>query len=139
MAVGRAQTQQYKASTRSCPPQCADPTYGKGKIQSVFELADGSALIVTVAKYQTPAGSGESLAALCSAGDALGTACQAQLQCWGVLQLKSQLHCHRCSHHPPTRHLLSPSCLPLQRLTRLGCSPTAPAARWEATASPASP
>ncbi len=27
-----------------------DPTYGKGKIQSVFELADGSALFVTVAK-----------------------------------------------------------------------------------------
>ena len=28
-----------------------DPTYGKGKIQSVFELGDGSALFVTVAKY----------------------------------------------------------------------------------------
>ena len=27
-----------------------DSTYGKGKIQSVFELADGSALFVTVAK-----------------------------------------------------------------------------------------
>ncbi|PSC70752.1 Carboxyl-terminal-processing protease [Micractinium conductrix] len=34
-----------------------EPTYGKGKIQSVFELGDGSALFVTVAKYQTPAGS----------------------------------------------------------------------------------
>lgn len=34
-----------------------ESTYGKGKIQSVFELADGSALFVTVAKYQTPAGS----------------------------------------------------------------------------------
>ncbi|KAJ9519435.1 hypothetical protein QJQ45_023077 [Haematococcus lacustris] len=31
-------------------------TYGKGRIQSVFELQDGSALFVTVAKYQTPAG-----------------------------------------------------------------------------------
>ncbi|KAG2490993.1 hypothetical protein HYH03_010665 [Edaphochlamys debaryana] len=31
-------------------------TYGKGKIQSVFELQDGSALFVTVARYQTPAG-----------------------------------------------------------------------------------
>eukprot|EP01026_Neomeris_dumetosa_P023401 TRINITY_DN1991_c0_g1_i1.p1 TRINITY_DN1991_c0_g1~~TRINITY_DN1991_c0_g1_i1.p1 ORF type:complete len:500 (+),score=74.41 TRINITY_DN1991_c0_g1_i1:82-1581(+) len=31
-----------------------DTTFGKGKIQSVFELADGSALFVTVAKYQTP-------------------------------------------------------------------------------------
>jgi C-terminal processing protease CtpA/Prc len=30
-------------------------TYGKGKIQNVFELADGSALFVTVARYQTPA------------------------------------------------------------------------------------
>ena len=29
---------------------------GKGKIQSVFELGDGSALFVTVAKYRTPAG-----------------------------------------------------------------------------------
>eukprot|EP01025_Chloroclados_australasicus_P019737 TRINITY_DN207_c0_g1_i1.p1 TRINITY_DN207_c0_g1~~TRINITY_DN207_c0_g1_i1.p1 ORF type:complete len:551 (-),score=61.69 TRINITY_DN207_c0_g1_i1:469-2043(-) len=29
-------------------------TFGKGKIQSVFELADGSALFVTVAKYVTP-------------------------------------------------------------------------------------
>ena len=27
-----------------------DQTYGKGKIQSVFELEDGSALFVTVAK-----------------------------------------------------------------------------------------
>jgi len=32
-------------------------TYGKGRIQSVFELQDGSALFVTVAKYQTPDGS----------------------------------------------------------------------------------
>lgn len=29
-------------------------TYGKGKIQSLFELSDGSALFVTVAKYKTP-------------------------------------------------------------------------------------
>jgi hypothetical protein len=35
----------------------AEPTFGKGKIQSVFELGDGSALFVTVAKYKTPAGS----------------------------------------------------------------------------------
>lgn len=33
-----------------------DRTYGKGKIQSVFELGDGSAVFVTVAKYRTPAG-----------------------------------------------------------------------------------
>ncbi|KAK9826495.1 hypothetical protein WJX81_006338 [Elliptochloris bilobata] len=31
-----------------------ETTYGKGKIQSVFELDDGSALFVTVAKYRTP-------------------------------------------------------------------------------------
>ncbi|CAL5229708.1 g13081 [Coccomyxa viridis] len=31
-----------------------EKTFGKGKIQSVFELADGSALFVTVAKYRTP-------------------------------------------------------------------------------------
>jgi C-terminal processing protease CtpA/Prc len=31
-------------------------TYGKGRIQSVFELQDGSALLVTVAKYVTPLG-----------------------------------------------------------------------------------
>lgn len=31
-------------------------TYGKGRIQSVYELQDGSALFVTVAKYQTPNG-----------------------------------------------------------------------------------
>lgn len=31
-----------------------DRTYGKGKIQTVFELQDGSALFVTVATYQTP-------------------------------------------------------------------------------------
>jgi carboxyl-terminal processing protease len=31
-------------------------TFGKGKIQSVFELGDGSALFVTVAKYRTPSG-----------------------------------------------------------------------------------
>lgn len=30
-------------------------TYGKGKIQNVFELGDGSALFVTVARYRTPA------------------------------------------------------------------------------------
>ena len=29
-------------------------TYGKGKIQSVYELADGSALFVTIARYKTP-------------------------------------------------------------------------------------
>lgn len=40
------------------PAAHAESTFGKGKIQSVFELADGSALFVTVAKYQTPAGSG---------------------------------------------------------------------------------
>ena len=33
-----------------------DRTFGKGKIQSVFELGDGSALFVTVAKYRTPNG-----------------------------------------------------------------------------------
>ena len=33
-----------------------DRTFGKGKIQSVFELSDGSALFVTVAKYLTPNG-----------------------------------------------------------------------------------
>jgi len=31
-----------------------DRTYGKGKIQNVFELQDGSALFVTVARYLTP-------------------------------------------------------------------------------------
>ena len=31
-----------------------DRTFGKGKIQNVFELQDGSALFVTVARYQTP-------------------------------------------------------------------------------------
>lgn len=33
-----------------------DRTFGKGKIQSVFELRDGSALFVTVAMYKTPNG-----------------------------------------------------------------------------------
>jgi len=32
-------------------------TYGKGRIQSLYELQDGSALFVTVAKYLTPGGS----------------------------------------------------------------------------------
>lgn len=32
-----------------------ETTYGKGKIQSVFELTDGTALFVTVAKYLSPA------------------------------------------------------------------------------------
>ncbi|KAH9681510.1 Carboxyl-terminal-processing peptidase 2 [Citrus sinensis] len=32
-----------------------EPTYGKGKIQSVFQLSDGSGLAVTVARYETPA------------------------------------------------------------------------------------
>ncbi|XP_002985444.2 carboxyl-terminal-processing peptidase 2, chloroplastic [Selaginella moellendorffii] len=31
-----------------------EPTFGKGKIQSVFELSDGSGLVVTTARYQTP-------------------------------------------------------------------------------------
>ena len=30
-------------------------TYGKGRIQSVYQLPDGAALFVTVARYQTPA------------------------------------------------------------------------------------
>ena len=33
-----------------------DRTYGKGLIQSVFENFDGSALVITVGKYVTPAG-----------------------------------------------------------------------------------
>ncbi len=32
-----------------------DTTFGKGLIQSVYELSDGSGLIVTVGKYLTPA------------------------------------------------------------------------------------
>ncbi|KAF4367217.1 hypothetical protein G4B88_026724 [Cannabis sativa] len=32
-----------------------EPTFGKGKIQSVFKLSDGSGLAVTVARYETPA------------------------------------------------------------------------------------
>ena len=31
-------------------------TYGKGLIQSVYELSDGSALVITVGRYITPAG-----------------------------------------------------------------------------------
>jgi C-terminal processing protease CtpA/Prc len=31
-------------------------SFGKGLIQTLVELSDGSALAVTVAKYQTPAG-----------------------------------------------------------------------------------
>ncbi|KAK4759312.1 hypothetical protein SAY87_022443 [Trapa incisa] len=31
-----------------------EPTYGKGKIQSVFQLSDGSGLAITVARYETP-------------------------------------------------------------------------------------
>ena len=31
-------------------------TFGKGLIQTVVELSDGSGVAVTVAKYQTPAG-----------------------------------------------------------------------------------
>uniref|UniRef100_A0A453PS55 Tail specific protease domain-containing protein n=1 Tax=Aegilops tauschii subsp. strangulata TaxID=200361 RepID=A0A453PS55_AEGTS len=31
------------------------PTYGKGRIQSVFALSDGSGLAVTVARFETPA------------------------------------------------------------------------------------
>ncbi|CAM8918170.1 unnamed protein product [Rhodiola kirilowii] len=31
-----------------------EPTYGKGKIQSVFQLSDGSGMAVTVARYETP-------------------------------------------------------------------------------------
>ncbi len=30
-------------------------TYGKGLIQSVYQLEDGSALVVTIGKYLTPA------------------------------------------------------------------------------------
>ena len=31
-----------------------DTTFGKGLIQSVYELSDGSGLVVTVGKYVTP-------------------------------------------------------------------------------------
>lgn len=33
-----------------------DRTYGKGLIQSVYELSDGSGLVVTVGHYLTPGG-----------------------------------------------------------------------------------
>ncbi len=45
-------------ATLSLPLPPSESTYGKGKIQSVFELSDGSALFVTVAKSQPPGGSG---------------------------------------------------------------------------------
>lgn len=32
------------------------PTFGKGLIQTIVELSDGSGVAVTVARYQTPAG-----------------------------------------------------------------------------------
>ncbi|KAL2621949.1 hypothetical protein R1flu_002154 [Riccia fluitans] len=32
-----------------------EPTFGKGRIQSIFELSDGSGMAVTVARYETPA------------------------------------------------------------------------------------
>ncbi|KAG6757281.1 hypothetical protein POTOM_037588 [Populus tomentosa] len=35
-----------------------EPTFGKGKIQSVFQLSDGPGLAVTVARYETPARTG---------------------------------------------------------------------------------
>ncbi|XP_062176087.1 carboxyl-terminal-processing peptidase 2, chloroplastic-like, partial [Alnus glutinosa] len=38
-----------------CTVLFGEPTYGKGKIQSIFELSDGSDLAVTVARYETPA------------------------------------------------------------------------------------
>jgi carboxyl-terminal processing protease len=34
---------------------CGCRTYGKGLIQSVYQLEDGSALVVTIGKYLTPA------------------------------------------------------------------------------------
>ena len=34
---------------------CLRRTYGKGLIQSVYQLDDGSALVLTVGKYRTPA------------------------------------------------------------------------------------
>jgi len=33
-----------------------EPTFGKGLIQTVVDLSDGSGVAVTVARYQTPAG-----------------------------------------------------------------------------------
>ena len=33
-----------------------EPTFGKGLIQTIVELSDSSAVSVTVARYQTPAG-----------------------------------------------------------------------------------
>ncbi|KAJ7009767.1 carboxyl-terminal-processing peptidase 2 [Populus alba x Populus x berolinensis] len=35
-----------------------EPTFGKGKIQSVFQLFDGPGLAVTVARYETPTHTG---------------------------------------------------------------------------------
>ncbi|KAG0560246.1 hypothetical protein M758_10G160500 [Ceratodon purpureus] len=32
-----------------------EPTFGKGRIQSVFQLSDGSGMAVTIARYETPA------------------------------------------------------------------------------------
>lgn len=45
-----------KSPHPSSPSKLAEPTFGKGKIQSVYELGDGSALFVTVAKYKTASG-----------------------------------------------------------------------------------
>ena len=35
-------------------PEKVSKTFGKGLIQSLFELSDGSGMAVTVAKYETP-------------------------------------------------------------------------------------
>ena len=37
-----------------CCPSAGSQTYGKGLIQSVYELSDGSGMVVTVGKYLTP-------------------------------------------------------------------------------------
>lgn len=64
-------------------PPMAESTFGKGKIQSVFELEDQSAIVVTVARYTTPAGAEIDQVCRCVVGLGWGLL-SAGLGCVGV-------------------------------------------------------
>ena len=73
-------------------------TYGKGKIQSVYELADGSALFVTIARYKTPVRmQSRAVTACCQAGKAVADVSSACITAEGATTELLQ-HCSR-DHH----------------------------------------
>lgn len=66
-------------------------TFGKGLIQTVVELSDGSGVAITVARYQTPAGTDINKARVLSCPEHWSGSCM-HVRCMHARQVLSRQH-----------------------------------------------